>query len=352
MRLVTLVRGVMMGAVPLVGIAVASHFYAKSQRYVTTENAYVRAEVVTISAEIDGRLAFINAHENMRVEAGEALFGLDTRPLEADLRAAEAELAGARLQVEALRARYAQEQADIATARENVRFLETEYQRQKKLAKKGHGTQAKLEAAEHELAIAKRKISAGIRTAGITLAELGGASDLPTDDHPWVRRAVSKVDSAEVALERATFAAPISGFVGAISAQEGEYVEAGDALFAVVDDGGLWIQANLKEVHLTHVRIGQDATVVLDGYPDISWHATVDSISPATGSEFALLPAQNASGNWVKVVQRVPVRLKLKPIGKEDLLRAGMTAYVKIDTERDHDLVEFARGVLAGATSQ
>lgn len=341
-----------MGAVPIVGVLAASHFYAEGQRYVTTENAYVRSDVVTISAEMDGRLAFVNARENRPVVKGQTLFQLDTGPLEAALSAAEADLASARLRVEALRARYSQELAAIATAQELVRFTENEFQRQKTLVDKGHGTQAKLDAAAHEFSLAKRELSTLRQTARISLAELGGVQDFPTDEHPWVKRALSDVDLARVDLERSSFEAPVSGLVGKVEAFEGEYVEAGDAMFAIVRDGELWIEANLKEVQLTHVRIGQGATIVVDGYPDITWRATVESMSPATGSEFALLPAQNATGNWVKVVQRVPVRLKIEPVGKESLLKAGMTASIKIDTERDQDLFEFARGVLADVMAQ
>jgi len=129
--------------------------------------------------------------------------------------------------------------------------------------------------------------------------------------------------------------------------QPGEYVEAGDALFALIRSDNLWIQANLKEVQLTHVRTGQTVDIRVDGFPDLVWTGEVESISPATGSEFALLPPQNASGNWVKVVQRVPVRIRLDEIGREELLRTGMTASISIDTGREHELFELVHNALA-----
>lgn len=349
MRVGKLIRGVLMGVVPIAGLVVASYYYTKDQRYVSTENAYVRAEVVTVSAQIDGRIEFVNAGENAKVSEGQVLVGIDSRPLETALAAAEADLAAAKLEIAAMQARYRQGRAEIESATERVRYLETEFARQKSLADKGIGAKAKSEAAEHDLNLARRQLATLRETNRIVLAELGGALDTPVDQHPLVRRAEADVDAANVALSNSIFFAPMSGYVGNVEIQIGEYVEAGDPLFALVGGEELWVQANLKEVQLTHVREGQSATVVVDGFPDLTWRAKVESISPATGSEFALLPAQNASGNWVKVVQRVPVRLQLERTGRENLLRAGMTAEVRIDTERDRDLFELAKGVLAGS---
>lgn len=332
----------------MVALILGANYYTQNLRYVTTENAYVRAEVVTVSAEIDGRVAFVNASENAYVSKGDALLGIDDRPLAAALAAAEADLASARLGVTALHARYREGLAEISAAAERVRFLESEYARLKKLADTGNFPKAQVEEAAHDLALSKRRLGTLRETNGIVLAELGGTLDGPVDNHPLVKRALADVDARRIAVEQAHFTAPASGHVGQIGVQPGEFVEAGDALFALVRTDDFWIQANLKEVQLAHVRIGQTVRVVVDGYPDFAWSGTVDSISPATGSEFALLPAQNASGNWVKVVQRVPVRVRLEPTGREELLRAGMTAHVRIDTERDHELIDVVKDVIAG----
>ena len=147
---------------------------------------------------------------------------------------------------------------------------------------------------------------------------------------------------------KASAVPPAEGMLSNVTLQAGEYVEVGDPLFALVTIGQPWVEANLKEVQLTHVAVGQSATIVVDSYPEVSWEAEVESISPATGAEFALLPPQNATGNWVKVVQRIPVRLKLIERQHMDLLRAGMTATVTIDTGFERDAVGLIKGVLAG----
>jgi membrane fusion protein (multidrug efflux system) len=344
-------RGILMGGVPLVAVVLGGQYYAENLRYVTTENAYVRAPVITISAEIDGRVAFVNAKENAWVEQGESLLGIDARPLAAARAAAEADLASARLGVTALRARYREGLAEIDSAAERVRFLEAEFARLSGLAATGNFPKAQVDAASHDLALAKRRLATLRETNGIVLAELGGALDGPVDSHPLVKRAEADVEARRIALEQARFHAPVSGHVGQVDVQPGEYVEAGDALFALVDTKDFWVQANLKEVQLAHVRVGQSVRVVVDGYPDLAWTGVIEGISPATGSEFALLPPQNASGNWVKVVQRVPVRVRLDPNGRENLLRAGMTAHVSIDTERDRSLIDVVKSVVAGTST-
>lgn len=342
-----IIRWFLMGVVPLVAAVAGADHYVKGLRYVDTENAYIRAEVITVSSEIDGRISFVNAEENAWVDAGAELLGIESSPLEAAVTGAEADLASARLTVAALHARYREGRAEVGAAIERVRFLETEVARQERLAANGSLPAATFDATQHELALAQRRLTTLRETNSIVLAELGGSTDLPEDEHPLVKRATANLDAARIALSRARFAAPASGHLGEIGVQPGEYVEAGDALFALIRSDNLWIQANLKEVQLTHVRTGQTVDIRVDGFPDLVWTGEVESISPATGSEFALLPPQNASGNWVKVVQRVPVRIRLDEIGREELLRTGMTASISIDTGREHELFELVHNALA-----
>ena len=174
----------------------------------------------------------------------------------------------------------------------------------------------------------------------MVLADLGGDPNVPVEQHPLHLKAKAALESAELNLNYTKVRAPAGGVLSHVNLEKGEYLEAGDALFALVVIDEPWIEANLKEVHLTHVRVGQMANVVVDGYPDLNMPARVESISPATGAEFAILPPQNASGNWVKVVQRVPVRLELLEPSDSRILRAGMTVKVEIDTGYERDLAK------------
>lgn len=332
-----LFRIVILVLLPSTAAVAGAYLYLAEAHLAATDNAYVRADLIAIATEIDGRVARVLVEDHATVERGQLLFEIDPEPFELELAAAEAELSLVRQRVDALRAQIRESEIDIRAARERVRFLNIEYERQRDLADKGHGVRARLEAAEHELASAHQRIAAlGQRRARL-IAELGGAIDAPLEEHPWYRRASIARDKAALDLSRTRVLAPVDGTVGSVTLEPGEQIEAMEPLFPLVAGGMPWIEANLKETHLTHVLVGQRAKVVVDSYPDLVWHATVSSISPATGAEFAVLPAQNATGNWVKVVQRVPVRLHLDPIANAPILRAGMTATVEIDTDRPPD---------------
>jgi membrane fusion protein (multidrug efflux system) len=186
-------------------------------------------------------------------------------------------------------------------------------------------------------------------TNHMVLAELGDP-DAAVEDHSLYLRALADKEKAELDLSYAAVNAPRAGVLSRVTLEAGEHVETGEALFALVTTDRTWIEANFKEVQLTHVRVGQPATVTIDAYPDREWRATVESISPATGAEFAILPPQNASGNWVKVVQRIPVRLAFADGSDLALLRAGMTAAVSIDTGHERDAAAYLRSVFAQPT--
>ena len=259
---------------------------------------------------------------------------------------AEAELAAVRHKIASMRADYDAALSESESAKERVRYLKLEVERQGTLKSTGFAARAKEEKAEHELAMAKRSVRSKRQQIGKVLAELGGDPDLPVERHPLYLAALAKRDRAQLDLTRTEVRAPATGRLSKLSLQAGEHIEAGKPVFALVKDGDFWVQVNIKEVKLTHIREGLDATVVLDAYPNVTWEAKVESISPATGAEFALLPAQNATGNWVKVVQRVPLRLKLKPRQSAPPLRAGMTATISIDTGREGNLAAIASSLL------
>ena len=211
--------------------------------------------------------------------------------------------------------------------------------RQRALAANGNAAITKLDEAQNAAVGRARpgRRSSKQRLARM-LAALGGDPEMPTDEHPLVREKKAERDRAELDLERTTIKAPIGGTAVNVKLQPGEQVKAATPLFVLVSKTRPWVEANMKETDLTHVKPGQKAAVVLDIYPDVTWSAEVESISPATGAEFAILPPQNASGNWVKVVQRLPVRVRLLPHQGEPPLRAGMTATVTIDINRQRSL--------------
>ncbi len=334
----SILRGILLGVVPLVLIVAGAAIYASGGRYVTSENAYVKADIIQISPEIEGRVVEVLVRENQPVASGQVLFRLDKRPFKIALAEAEAELASVRHKIASFRANYQEELSEIESAEERVRYLKLEVVRQGKLKTTGFAAGSKQEKAEHELSMAKRSVSSSRQRLNKVVAELGGDPELPVEQHPLYLAALAKKERAELDLSRTEVRAPDSGRLSKVTLQGGEHIEAGNAVFALVKTGDYWVQVNIKEVKLTHIAEGQKATVVLDAYPNVTWDAEVESISPATGAEFSLLPAQNASGNWVKVVQRIPVRLQIVPQDGAPPLRAGMSVAVSIDTKHERPL--------------
>jgi len=340
-------RIILLVLVPLAVIAGGIFSYAMGGRVVSTENAYVRNDVLAISPEIAGRVLRVHVDDNQFVAKGDLLFEIDPAPFLIELEAIEAQMELVCQEVESLRAHYRGIEVDIDTAMERIRYLTGEFQRHQKLAKSGHGSQSGLDTSKHELETAKRHADAMHQRKLKVIAELGGAIDKPIEQHPRFLQAVAAQHKAELNLSRTSVYAPISGYVGNITLESGEQVESGDKVFPLVASSDPWVEANLKEVHLTHVLVGQSAEVHFDSYPSQVFEATVESISPATGAQFSLLPAQNATGNWVKVVQWVPVKLLLAPTPDLPMLRAGLTATVKIDTGYERPLGMFIKEAIA-----
>ena len=338
-----LLRFLLMVVVPLVAAVYGAIWWGESMQYVTTENAYIKADVVAISADVSGRVIEINSRENHRVSAGEVLFRIDPRPFEIEIAEAKAVLDRVRSEIESIRADYRSGLRAVRSHDERVRYLKGEYQRQQKLTKRGVGTGAKLDAARHDLEMAKRQVETAKESNRMLLAELLGAPGIKVSDHPKYLAALADLDRAELDFDRTTVVAASDGIVGNISLQLGEYVKSGAPMFSLVQIDNIWIEANLKETQLTHIETGQAVTFFVDSYPKIEWRAKIDSIAPATGAEFSLLPPQNASGNWVKVVQRIPVRISVEIVPGRPQLRAGMTATISIDTGRDRSLSIMAR---------
>jgi membrane fusion protein (multidrug efflux system) len=237
-----------------------------------------------------------------------------------------------------LRAAWRETVTELADAEARAAYFQRSWQRQEELATKGVASVAKREESENDARAAADRVTTVKERLRRVLTALNGNPQLPAEEHPVVRDKTAARERAQLDFARTTVRAPVDGVVVNLRVQQGEQIKAATPLFALVVTSRPWVEANFKETELTHVRVGQKATVVLDTYPDSTWEALVESVSPATGAEFAILPPQNASGNWVKVVQRLPVKLRLLPHVGEPPLRAGMTATVSIDTGRQRSL--------------
>ncbi len=332
-------RTLIMLALPLLLVAGGSYVWLTGGRYQETENANLRQAKVAVAAEAAGRIVEVDFADNATVKAGDKLFVVDPEPYKIALSQADAALAAARLNVEQLRAAYGQSVAQERVAASEVTYLQSQFERAADLAKKGINAQSSLDEAQRDLARAEEQHSAAAQGIESARAALGGDPDIATDKHPAVLAAQSARDKAAFDLEQTVVLAPADGVIGqAASFKVGQFVSTGTPLFSLVETGDTWVEANFKETQLTNMRPGQSAEVVLDTYPDVTFRATVQSIGAGTGAEFSLLPAQNATGNWVKVTQRIPVRLKLDAEGKSVAVRTGMSATVSVDTEVSHSL--------------
>ena len=328
-------RTVLLVVVPLVAVAIGIYVYAESGRYVTTENAYIKSNVVAISADVSGRVEWVGVDDNTLVREGQILFRLDQQPFKIALERSEAELELVRTQVEHLRADYHEAVAQVAAEEEKVRFLTRQLARQKTLKERKLASEQAYDVAAHDLSLAKRQVRVLRQRVQGVLQSLGGNPGIEAEDHPRYLRARTERDQTAIALADTSIEAPVDGVVSNMKLQAGEYVEEGHAVFSIIESGKVWVEANLKETQLTHVLEGQSASITVDAYPGVEWPATVDAIAPATGAEFSVLPPQNATGNWVKVVQRIAVLLDVEQPPKGHPLRAGMTVTVAIDTERE-----------------
>jgi membrane fusion protein (multidrug efflux system) len=345
-----LLRPLLLVGVPLLVALALLYWYAVSGRYVTTENAYVKSDIVTISADIDGRVVSVEVADNQQVAQGDVLFRIDPEPFRIALDMADANILTVRHDIEAARAEFRQIEAEIDEARERVKFFQQQALRQRELEQRGIAAEVRLEEAELELAAARQRVTALREKLRTVLARLGGDPASAAELHPAFIEAESRRDMAALDLADTVVRAPVDGYVSRMRLQPGEWLEAGEAAFTIIDPQATWIEANLKETQLTHVEVGQRVEVEVDAYPDQVWQGEVASISPATGAEFALIPPQNATGNWVKVVQRLPVRIAVEAPDGQPPLRAGMTVAVRIDTEREPRLAEFVRKAVASVS--
>ncbi|MCP5153172.1 MAG: HlyD family secretion protein [Ectothiorhodospiraceae bacterium] len=342
----TVVRLVLLLVVPVAAVLAGLWFWMHSGRYVTTENAYVKANIIAVSTDVDGRVEWVGVNDNDWVESGQPLFRIDPTPFRIAVEQAEAQMEVVRSEIESMRADYRESLVEAAEARERVHFNELQLERQKRLRDRKLGREEDYDSAAYELATARQRVRVIEEKSRRVLASLAGDPEIAVESHPRFLEAKAARDRAAVDLGKTRIAAPSAGIVSNMRLQPGEYVEEGKPIFSLIETAPMWVEANLKETQLTWVREGQAASIEVDAYPDLKWSARVSTIAPATGAEFALLPPQNASGNWVKVVQRIPVILAIDQPQDAPPLRAGMTVSVSIDTEREREMPKIAQKVL------
>ena len=332
---------------PLAVVIAGGYYYVIGGRFVSTENAYVKADKIAISTNVPGRVIEVLISENDNVEGGQLLFRLNPEPFQIALNQATAKLDSIKAEIHELQAIYRQKVAELKVQQSDLSYFRTEFDRQVKLKKRGVVSQARLDEARRNVNSTKQRILAIRQEISRALARLGGDLSQQVDQHPLVQEAFAERERAALRLSWTEIRAPDTGIVTNISLEPGEFVKEGTPIFSVVATDDIWVEANLKETDLTHVEVGQDTKISVDSYPDHVWRARVESISMATGAEFSLLPPQNATGNWVKVVQRIPIKFKLLDSPYEPPLRAGMSVVVEIDTKHERELPSFIKNALA-----
>ena len=325
------VRLLLLVVLPVIVLLVAGVVYLRGGRTVETDNAYVKADMVPISAELSGTIKEVLVEANQSVTAGQALFRLDPAPIEVAVAKAEAKLAQVRTDLAGLKASYRTKQAEITLAQTRLAFAQHDQQRQADLVEKNFISASRFEEAKQTADLAAQQIFALEQELKRIAESLGGSVDAPAERHPSYRVAAAELEQARIDLARVEVRASLRGTVSR-PPKPGQYVAAGSTALALVASDSLWVEANFTETDLTYVRPGQLVTVHIDTYPDAVWNGVVESLSPATGAEFSVIPAQNATGNWVKIAQRVPVRIKIEATPDLPQLRAGLSATVDIDT--------------------
>lgn len=324
-------RVLLLVIVPAAAIAVGLFVYLNSGRLVSTENAYVKAHIANISPEVAGRITTVTVEDNQRVAEGDLLFSIDDVPFRLALEGARARLAEVEADIAADRRAYLGALSEIDLQQSAVEYATSQLARQQTLVDRNLGRDEDLDTARFELLSAQRRKTIAERHAQSLLAKLNGDPDIRFEAHPSWRAARMEVDKAGLDLERTQIYAPFAGVV-AKRPEPGTYVFPFAPVIAIVADEGLWIEANFKETQMTHMLPGQEVNLTVDAYPGEHWRGRVESISRSTGAEFAMLPPQNATGNWVKIVQRLPVRIEVDNEHPEFELRAGMSCEATVDT--------------------
>ena len=379
---------------PLIIILFTLGYFYSLGRFITTENAYIKAPIVSVQSQISGRVEKVFIRDNQRVTKGDKLLRIETEKLELDITEQKQNLFNIIKEIENRKSKYKESTEEIKLAQEEIKFHFSEMQRMKalvnveislakekvqyhklelnriqKLVDKGVGLKSKLDEAtylyknavtnlkfvnlnnnleeiKYSYLSSKQKLKISQDKARTILTTLNGNKNIRPTDHPLYLKHLSKLNQINFDIKQSIILAKQDGIIAKLNLEEGEYIDVGKILFAIVDEKKAWLEANLKETELTNIKVGQSAFFTPDTYPNSSWSAQVESISPATGAEFSILPPQNSSGNWVKVVQRIPVKLSISNLeGKKRKetnfnreLRVGMSVSVTIDTRYEGEV--------------
>jgi membrane fusion protein (multidrug efflux system) len=326
-------RTILLVGLPLLAVVVVSAIYLMGGRYISTDNAYVGAQKVLITPDISGKVIKVAIREGQQVKAGDVLLTLDPQPYQLALEQANAKVAVAKIDYEKLKSNLTALTSMSELGKKSVELKQRDVDRKTKLFSTQAGSQTDLDTSIGALVTAQQLSQFTDQQRDTTLAQLLGNPDLPLEQFPEYAQAKAARDQAQRDLDHTTLRAPIAGTATQVdNIQLGRFVPAGGPILSVVDDEAPWVDANPKETDITYLRVGQKAMLDIDSFPDHTFKGTVVAVSPGTGAQFSILPAQNATGNWVKVVQRVPLRIAFDKAEDVHLLRSGMSVNVEIDT--------------------
>ena len=326
-------RMILLVVLPLIAAVGGAAFYLMGGRYISTDNAYVGAQKVLITSDVSGKIIHIAVREGQHVKPGDELFKLDPVPYQIALDQAESKLVAARTEYAKLMTTLKSLTTLIDLAHKNVALKKEAVERKQTLLASRAGSRADLDNAAVGLVTAQLQAQYAQQQHDTTLAQLLGKRDLPLAQFPTYVQAKAAVDDAKRNLSLTMIRAPMAGTATQVdNIQLGRFIAAGAPILSVIDDQTPWVEANPKETEITYLRVGQKVAISVDSFPDHEFKGTVQSVSPGTGAQFSILPPQNASGNWVKVVQRVPVRIVFDKGQDTHLLRSGMSVTVDIDT--------------------
>ncbi|WP_329503056.1 HlyD family secretion protein [Klebsiella aerogenes] len=325
-------RFLLLVVIPALGIAAGSWLYLASGRYVETDNAYVKADKTAIGAEVSGRILRVAVKENQHVNKGDLLFSVDPKPYELAVAQAKSDLNNTVIELKTIKSQYQSKLANIAVSKSQLAFAQREEGRLHRLNGSGYVSASELDSAHQKTLLMALEVNMLQKQLQEVADSFGGDISLPVEKHPRYKKVLAELKTAKNDLSHVNEYAPSSGNITKVL-QPGEYVQNGTTAMLLVSDKNLYIEANFTEKDLTHIRNNEPAEINVDYAPGVIWHGKVSSISPATGAEYSVIPAENATGNWVKVTQRVPVRIRLETDANQPQLRAGLSASIKIDTQ-------------------
>ena len=318
----------MLGVVAI-ALAMIGFLYYQQADVLTTDNAYIKSQHVYVNAQVSGAIVDVKAEQHQMLQAGDVIFVVDPAPYELRVQQIEAEQRAFAIDITRKKSALNELEAQKALLLEDLRYAREEWQREKDLTAKGLNAEHDLAVKQHDLQRAERAITVIEADIATALSELLGQADLAVEDHPTYKALQSQLDQAKRDVANTVVRSTISGML-IEKPVLGTHAERGRPITSVVDINNVWVEANFLETDVARLTPGLLAEVHIDTYPDKVWKGRVTSLSPATGAEFAILPPQNATGNWVKITQRIPVRIELESLYVDTVLRKGMTAEVVV----------------------